>query len=270
MIPKIIHQTFPVPDFGPNITKNVKSLQVRNPGWEYRFYDDVAIREFIVAHYDQTVVSAYDLINPEYGPARADLFRYLVIYKMGGVYLDIKSSIDKPLDAVLQPSDEYLLSQWPLGVGGRYWELKHILNGEFQQWHVIARAGHPFLKSVIDAVIANIYCYESSIGIGKIGVLRTTGPIAYTLAIHPLLSQHPHRFVSGRELGMTYNVLSSTGYGQGHRSIFKKHYTTLTTPVVVNIPESSNVGNSPLKRDNVGSIPTSGTNFIRKIWSLLV
>ena len=35
----------------------------------------------------------------------ADVFRYLAVYREGGVYLDVKSTVTCPLDEVLSPDD---------------------------------------------------------------------------------------------------------------------------------------------------------------------
>jgi mannosyltransferase OCH1-like enzyme len=42
--------------------------------------------------------------------AKADFWRYLVLYKYGGVYIDIDSSIDVPLDSFINGGDCAILS----------------------------------------------------------------------------------------------------------------------------------------------------------------
>ncbi|RYF20514.1 MAG: hypothetical protein EOO77_07875 [Oxalobacteraceae bacterium] len=73
-------------------------------------FDDGEIRRFIDDEYGADILANFDCIRREYGAARADLFRYLLIYKRGGVYLDIKSGFERSLDEVLQPDDQMLLS----------------------------------------------------------------------------------------------------------------------------------------------------------------
>ncbi len=236
-IPKIIHQTFGSSQLPDELSENIAKIKALNPGWEYRFYDDVDMIGFIAANYDSHVVECFNRINPVYGAARADLFRYLLVYKCGGVYLDIKSSLRLPLDSILRDDDQYLLSHWqaPFANWGEFQELSHIARGEFQQWHIIATPGHPFLESVIKYVLNKIDCYTPGVdGVGRYGVLRVTGPIAYTLAIEPLLKLHPHRFAeSDGELGFEYNIISASTNPVGHRALFKNHYTTLTEPLII-------------------------------------
>ena len=236
-IPRILHQTFYDRVLPERIAANVARLRAQNPGWEYRFYDDDDIAAFIQAHYPPVVWETFRKIDPRYGAARADLFRYLLIYKVGGVYLDIKSGTTRPLDEVLRADDRFILSQWNTADGqydywGRQHDLRHVDGGEFQQWHVIGAPGHPFMKAVIEQVLSNIGKYDPYLHeTGRLGVLRLTGPMAYTIAIDRIRAHHPHRIVRGHdELGLDYNVLARAE--QTHVQAFKNHYTLQTAPVV--------------------------------------
>jgi mannosyltransferase OCH1-like enzyme len=233
-IPRILHQTFYERTLAPQLQHNVDQLKAANDGWEYRFYDDNDIFSFIRDNYPATVLARFLRIDPRYGAARADLFRYLLMYKVGGVYLDIKSGAQQPFDSVLRAGDRFVLSYWnesnAAAGWGQHYELRDIAAGELQQWHIICAPGHPFMKAVIDTVLANIDTYLPSLhGVGKNGVLRVTGPIAYTRAINRILAQHPHRIAdSEHDLGLTYNVYSN----QSHETAFKSHYSVQVHPLL--------------------------------------
>lgn len=237
-IPKIIHQTYFSRDLPSDLQENVKNLIAQNPEWDYRFYDDNDIVAFIQAHYGSDVLSIYNRINPKYGAAKADFFRYLLMYKIGGVYLDIKSNFNGPIDAVLLPNDKYILAGWCNEDGEQYegfgkWpELKHLPNGEFQQWHIICVPGHPFLKSVINSIISNTQKYKPwKNGVGGKGVLNLTGPIAYTLAIDPIKSMHPHRYIRRHsELKLVYSTLEN----KSHRNVYTRpHYKIISETLIL-------------------------------------
>jgi hypothetical protein len=238
-IPKLIHQTYKNRDLGPEIVRNIASLRLLNPGWTYHFYDEDDCVAFIRNEYGAEVLDYYQRIGKEYGAARADLFRYLLIYRLGGVYLDLKSGASKPLDEVLLPDDAYLLSQWHNEGGsvfdgwGIHRELRHIAGGEYQQWFIIAAPGHPFLKAVIENVLSNIDRYIPGLHrTGAHAVFRVTGPIAYTLAIAPLITSAPCRLVDAeKDLGLVYNIFSYLG-PQGHKEVFKAHYAELQTSLI--------------------------------------
>ena len=231
-IPRIIHQTFYTRDLPATLQENVDLMRRLNPEWEYRFYDDSDIAKFIQSHYPPEVWRYFERIDSRYGAARADLFRYLLMYKMGGVYLDIKSVVTRPI--ALRKDDLLLLSNWERISGefdwGGHYELRNIAAGEYQQWHIVCAPGHPCMKAVIETVLSNIATYDPNLhGVGKKGVLRVTGPVAYTMAIHRIQQEHAHRVVDIKaELGFEYNVYRD----QSHEKEFKSHYSLQTAPVV--------------------------------------
>lgn len=233
-IAKIIHQTGPRSSLAPEIQKNIDNLRALNPDWEYRFYSDEDIVGFIGDVYGEAVLRVYKLINPVYGSARADLFRYLVIYYYGGVYLDIKSTALKPLSRVIDSSDLYILSHWK-NAKGEFYEGYGIHPdtpppGEFQNWHVVAAKGHPALRSVIRRVLHNIAGYSEFIyGTGRYGVLSLTGPIAYTKVLNNLPRGSDKRVVDIEELGFKYSIFEDPTCG--HRVLFERHYSDVAEPI---------------------------------------
>ncbi|NHN85737.1 hypothetical protein GOB93_13945 [Acetobacter musti] len=211
-----------------------EQLRKMNPGWEYVRYDAKDILDFIYDFYGWDILKFYLQINPRYGAARADLFRYLCIYQKGGVYLDIKAGTRSPLDSFIRSDDQYLLSHWRNGPGepnegcGLGPEMSSINGGEYQQWHVIGSKGHPFLEDVINNIISRIHKYRDDyFGSGKIGVLRLTGPYVYTTSINKNINKYNHRFFDSYDSGLVYNVVDE------YTKLFKNHYSNETLPIVL-------------------------------------
>jgi hypothetical protein len=249
IVPPIIHQIYlrgdirgyhagdPLAALPAVLRRNVDDLKAMNAAWEHRLYDDGAAERFIRDHYGSVMLDLFRSIDPAYGAARADLLRYLLVYRLGGVYLDLKSRFTTPIDQVIDRSnDRFIVSQWSNGPGERYHlyglhdDVAQVNGGELQQWHVIAAPGSPFLRAVIERVCDNIRRYRIwHDGVGGIAVLRLTGPIAYTFAITPLLASYPHRRVRREaELGLDYSVLPE----DRHHDLFGRHYSRGRLPVV--------------------------------------
>lgn len=237
-IPKIIHQSFYSKKLPKEVEENIEKIKRLNPDWEYRFYDDNDIQEFIEERYGKPVLELYYTINPKYGAARADLFRYLLINDVGGVWLDIKSTMNKPLDDVLKEEDKFIISQWQNKLGEPYqgWglakELQKVPGGEFQQWHIISMPRHPFMMKVINHVLKNLQMYRGNPKIsGLKGALICTGPVAYTQAIFPLLSKYEYRIVDiHNDLNIDYTIYSSK---YTHRRLSKNYYAKNQEPIVI-------------------------------------
>jgi len=207
--------------------KNIDYIKNLNPDWEYYLLDDSDMDEYIMKYYGDDFLRYYNKINPKYGASRADFFRYLLMYREGGVYFDIKSAAKYPLSRIILPDDEYILSYWDIPM--QYFNVNHNM-GEFQQWHIICRPKHPFLYAVINDVIKNIDNYNKSMGVGKLAVLKVTGPIAYTKAILPILNKYNHRIIELNDYaGLIYNNLPTS-----HKNLFSKtHYSKITEPVII-------------------------------------
>jgi mannosyltransferase OCH1-like enzyme len=255
LIPRVIHQThtLPLEELRPCFRAQINIVRTQNPTFEHRFYNDLQCEEFIKKRYGSEMFAVYNSINPEYGPARADLFRYLLLYADGGVYLDAKSGTSMPLESIIADDDEYLISNWCHGKCGNKKECEGecgrvnwewLLNtgfGEYQQWWLACRPRHPFLLAVIHRCLANIEAYKydpcDKTTFGKEGVLNLTGPIAYTKAIFPIVSKYSHRFKTAAFGGkFVYSFGTDYGYEHVYEHVDgKTHYSKLTSPIVIHI-----------------------------------
>lgn len=93
-IPKNIFQTWHTKNLPPKMQNCVNELTHRNPEFKFYLYDDNDCREFIQNNYDSDILYAFDNLKP--GAYKADLWRYCILYKYGGIYLDIKyQSVNK-------------------------------------------------------------------------------------------------------------------------------------------------------------------------------
>jgi len=113
-ITKIIHQTYSDRNqLAPEIIKNIDYLKDNNKDWEYRFYDDQDILDYVALHFGDKVLSRIKKINKKYSVVIADLFRYLVVYNEGGVYLDIKFKCEDNFKLIELTDKEYFVLDRP-------------------------------------------------------------------------------------------------------------------------------------------------------------
>lgn len=233
-IPRKIHQVYTggYASLSDDVKVSMDNLIKNNSGWEHHFYDESAIVSFISRHYSDRYLQAYLKIDKRYGAARADFFRYLVIYKLGGVYLDIKSACTLKLDEIIHPDDEVILCHWDNEAGGKHpgvginKEIKGMAFGEYQQWNIISVPGSHVMKAVIDNVMYNIENYNAwKLGVGWKGVLKTTGPFVYTNAINNARGKDKIRIVrKSEDIGLVFRATDSSP------SLYK-HYSHLSYPV---------------------------------------
>lgn len=230
MIPKQIFQTYS--DYSllsSEVKESIDSMRAMNPDYEYFFFNDSDQEQFISEHYPEKL-ALWSQIRAQYGASRADYFRYLLIQKHGGIYLDIKSGSRKKFSEFIREDDKFLLSYWnqdvfPL-VGNHK---KHGVEREFQNWHIISIAQNPYLAKVIDTVENRINSYSPFRDkVGQQAVLAITGPIAYSIGIEGTSNEFEYRLFDSHASGLIYNVVRSGT----HHELFKKHYSQLRVPLV--------------------------------------
>lgn len=186
MIPKIVYQTWYSKECIPSIYREImKANQKMNPEYRFVLMDDMDLDAYFDTNVnDKEVRKAYHRINPRYGAARADLFRYVILFQQGGIYLDIKVQCLVPFREWIRVEEDCgLLSYWD----GLFYHRDKLNNqeGELQNWNLVFAAHHPALQKVIRACCQTILKMtvreaSSQAMTGKQAVLEVTGPIMLT------------------------------------------------------------------------------------------
>jgi len=87
------------------------ALFERNKGWEVHICSNEIKDEFMNRVFAGTsYLWAYNAIGPSFGAAKADLWRYAVLWAYGGAYIDDDSDMHSPLDKVVAPEDTLIVS----------------------------------------------------------------------------------------------------------------------------------------------------------------
>ena len=112
IIPLKIYQTWHTKDLPPHMKATVEKLKNRHPNFEHFLFDDNDCRNFIAANFDIAVLKAFDSLIP--GAYKADLWRYCVLYKNGGIYMDIKYYCTNSFRLIELTEKE----NWVMDIGG--------------------------------------------------------------------------------------------------------------------------------------------------------
>jgi mannosyltransferase OCH1-like enzyme len=154
-IPLKIHQTNESRYVDYNIYKASEINKRINLEYEYFFYDKQERKDFISKYFPQ-YMKHYESIIP--GAYKVDLFRLLVLYQEGGVYLDDKMFCIVSLREILEPTDElYMMKDKVVG------------STSIQNGFICSIQAHPVIKMCIDRYIYNIekkYYGNNSLDIG--------------------------------------------------------------------------------------------------------
>ena len=177
-IPKIIIQTWKSDLIPQRYMELIDSIKEQNPDYEYLFFTDESIAQFLNMHYPeyyQTYLKLPVKIQ------RIDFFRYIAVYHYGGFYMDLDVNGLKPFDDLLDyecifPIDEYIKKRMctakrykPFCDKGYYYLLG--------QYAFAAAPKHPFIKSLIDDIHANINKHIRNVNLkSEDYVYKSTGP----------------------------------------------------------------------------------------------
>ncbi|WP_245366709.1 glycosyltransferase [Neorhizobium galegae] len=168
-IPRVLHQTwhtFPVPIE----TGDTASWQRLNPRWQYQFWDDTALRDFMAGQFPQ-LLQVYD--GYTYPVQRADLARYCLLKHFGGVYADVDTRCLQSLEP-LAGDPRVILCEEPRD--RQHHAHRRGLPALLFNGTMASPAGHPLWDAVID------HCLRmSSRTTGN--VLETTGPLILSAAV---------------------------------------------------------------------------------------
>ena len=152
------------------------------------------------------------------------------MYKLGGVYLDIKSKLRKPLLEVIKPTDSCILDT---ARSIESWR-RHDKKKTYEQWLLIYEPGHPYLKFVIDNITADILAkrippcnQKTQMSCSKYKTLLLTGPDAYSKYINQYIQQYGklHR-------NANYNLFARLGVNRDKFELYRHnnmiHYSKIS------------------------------------------
>jgi mannosyltransferase OCH1-like enzyme len=166
-IPKIIHQTWKTRRLPKGMQSLMDTWKQYHPDWEHIFWTDSDNRKFVQRNFP-ALLKTYDSF--ETNIQRADAIRYLLLYKLGGVYVDIDFECFKNLEDLLKDKS-CVLSKEPVGHC-----LMHGIDDLVCNAFMASVPQHPFMGLIIE-----------EIGLGGQGnlnrndlVMDSTGPYMVT------------------------------------------------------------------------------------------
>lgn len=127
------------------------------PDYTFRYASDAAREAFIAEAYPPDILASYRRLK--IGAARADYWRALVLYRHGGVYMDIDAHLANPIAGLIGPDQPELFIR--------------LRDGRITNYFMATVPGNPRLKAVIEQVTRNIAQPPDN------NVFNITGPQVY-------------------------------------------------------------------------------------------
>jgi mannosyltransferase OCH1-like enzyme len=141
--PLILYHSWHSNSVPTKMAENIYALIKSNPEFDYYLYSDEKSEDYIRDNYDQDVMTAFKMLKP--GAYKCDLWRYCVLYKTGGVYMDIKFNTVEPLLQLIQNTPTIFVKD-----RDRFGDLKCVYNGV-----MASPPRNEIFKQCIDEIVRN-------------------------------------------------------------------------------------------------------------------
>ena len=154
----------------PKLVKAIKSWLKYTNTFNYKFYNNAMCDDFIKNNFDDKIYNAYSLLPM--GVMKADLWRYCIIYKYGGIYAD---------------TDTVCLFNPHIFINDSLLTIVPENETHLCQWVFSAPPNSPILKSIIDLSVERILNTPIK---GEHIIHYLTGPGVFTDGIEKYLKEN--------------------------------------------------------------------------------
>jgi len=165
-VPLTIYQSWQTNNVPTKMRENIFNLLKMNPEFDYYLYSDETSLEFIKSHFEQDVVDAFNTLKP--GAYKSDLWRCCILYKLGGVYLDIKYCSVVPIYDIIKENP--VIYTRDLDNNCINLNQVKIRTGIYNAF-MVSPPNNPIFKASIDEIV-----YSCKHKLYRAGPLDITGP----------------------------------------------------------------------------------------------
>jgi len=206
-IPNNVYQTWETRFLGKTHSKSLNDFRNNNPSLSFYLYEKEKRDEYMQTNWgDHQISQIYS--NSLFGPLKADIFRYCILYDLGGYYFDIAKACKTPLNKLHDKNHEGIITFednecfYP-PIQKEIFNLKRPFN-YFLQWGLAFSPKHSFLYQLINEISKNYTFYKNKVFHNpKLAILNFTGPGMYTKVMRDYISNNQdHRF---NELDIKFN-----------------------------------------------------------------
>jgi len=184
--PKTIHQIWlqGINNIPEKYNTNILSIKQHNTDFEYKMWDEISILDII--HTNPTWTKTY--YSFIYLHQKVDYARYIILWLMGGIYVDIDVNALKSFDSILEEFKDYDLIVSKLIV--------NKINSMLQCHHpeclnngvIISKQKADILNEIIKYIDNNSTC--SFICPKIMCINKTTGPLMFTKVINQYIKNN--------------------------------------------------------------------------------
>ena len=203
-VPLAIYQSWTTNMVPPKMKECMHKLIKMNPEFQHYLYSHERCLQFIKENFDKSVADAYISLKP--GAYKSDLWRYCIMYTLGGVYLDAKFYTTVPLISLIKEHNEIFIVDIVANHTSNS-DLRCKRNTALYNGFLVSRPRNPVFKWCIENIVHNC-----KLKVYKNSMLSITGPCLLGEMVKKHKSQAyidklPFEFMGTEEKGVTMGMI---------------------------------------------------------------
>ena len=206
-IPPNVFQTWETNLFGKTHFNSLKLFRENNPDLSFYLFDKEKRDDYMNSKWQHHPISKI-YFNALLGPLQSDIFRYCILFDLGGYYFDISKGCRIPLNQLHENNHEAIITYedntfFIPPSSPKHYNLLRPFN-YFLQWGLAFAPKHNFLSKLIDEIclISDFY-KNKEFENPKLAVLNFTGPGMYTNVMRKYITDND--ISSMKELDIKFN-----------------------------------------------------------------
>jgi len=184
-IPKIIHQSY-TSNILPRLLNASYTWQLMNNNYKYIYWNDDNCDKYISTLSDKKIKEAYfSLYSRAY---KSDIFRLCILYEYGGIWCDISSECEYPLDNLLNKDINLVIVKD---------NPSQVNNGNIYQAFIAVEKNSEIIKYILDLTVdrvLNFSDYDKMYPWIHNETIAVTGPTIFAIALNNYLKRPSKSF----------------------------------------------------------------------------
>jgi mannosyltransferase OCH1-like enzyme len=195
-IPAVVYQTWINNLFGKTHAANIRKFRDLNPDMEFNLFDTQDLDSYMKKSWgEHPIYTIYK--NAKFGPMKADIFRYCILYERGGYYFDIKGCCSIPISEICPATHDGLIAyescDCSLPPDAECLSKINETTKYVVQWAMGFSKGHKVLEKMIESICLDYPFYKGRVfSDPKLAILAFTATGKFTRVVREEIGMGSH------------------------------------------------------------------------------
>lgn len=240
-IPLVVYQAWQDDKVGRTHKLAIEEMHDRNPEFDFVLATNEFQFDFMNTNFaGDDILRVFN--GSQNGVMSADIFRYCILHKFGGIYLDYSKQLHNPLKNYLQGSETCVLSHErnliPPQYDFRGMNDDVLADHLFVQWCLMFAPKHVIIERMISNIVKNAWKYDGQVQSDVKGsLLAFTSSHMWTRTVCEMLPKLESSDFTILEPDYGESIFPLI-VGSYARYLFRRHYSNSVDSLILNLDNS--------------------------------